>query len=188
MNQVRKAAALSHALLADEQPNELAGGATLLIGMPVITSPEGLRFWLQLCGVEHDRSICKEAFQAFGNPKLGAETAQAENKAVVSAASPSPGNSVDEKAVDETNVRRSPRGFGLLIGSPRGTKGATTAQADEATEVLPYGQAWFETTMSYLRCLDGAGVAGVHVMAPAPGPRRMAKSLVDGGIFEQRLK
>lgn len=155
--------------------------------MPVITSPKGLRFWLELCGVEHNRSICKEAFKAFGNPNPGAERPLAESRTLdATAASSSPENSVGTTSIDDNNVGRSLRSFGL--GDPRDTTGAVTAQTDDdaTEEVLPYGQAWFETTMSCLRGLDGAGVAGVHVMAPGPGPRRMAKSFVDAGVFGAR--
>lgn len=41
--------------------------AALLVGLPVITSPKGLRFWLDLCGVGNNPGLCKQAFEAFGN-------------------------------------------------------------------------------------------------------------------------
>lgn len=40
--------------------------AKLLIGMPVITSPGGLRFWLELCGVAKRDDICGEALENLG--------------------------------------------------------------------------------------------------------------------------
>lgn len=40
--------------------------AKLLIGMPVITSPGGLRFWLELCGVAQRDDICSEALGNLG--------------------------------------------------------------------------------------------------------------------------
>ena len=52
----------------------------------------------------------------------------------------------------------------------------------------PFGQAWFETTMSRLKDLggDGSPVAGVHVMAPGSGPRERAGALLDTGVFGER--
>lgn len=55
-------------------------------------------------------------------------------------------------------------------------------------ESSPFGQVWFETTMSKLKDLggDGSRVAGVHVMAPGPGPRGRAEALVRAGVFGKR--
>ncbi|CAN0364322.1 unnamed protein product [Ectocarpus sp. 12 AP-2014] len=42
--------------------------ARILVGLPVITSPKGLRFWLNLCGLHDKPGVCKQAFEAFGHP------------------------------------------------------------------------------------------------------------------------
>ncbi|CAM9525636.1 unnamed protein product [Ectocarpus sp. 8 AP-2014] len=42
--------------------------ARILVGLPVITSPKGLRFWLDLCGLHDKHRVCKQAFEAFGQP------------------------------------------------------------------------------------------------------------------------
>ncbi|CAM9557840.1 unnamed protein product [Ectocarpus sp. 4 AP-2014] len=42
--------------------------ARILVGLPVITSPKGLRFWLDLCGLHDKPGVCKQAFEAFGHP------------------------------------------------------------------------------------------------------------------------
>lgn len=39
----------------------------MLVGLPVITSPQGVRFWLHLCGVDNNPGICEKAFEAFAN-------------------------------------------------------------------------------------------------------------------------
>lgn len=43
-------------------------GARILVGLPVITSPKALRFWLDLCGLHNKPGVCKQAFEAFGHP------------------------------------------------------------------------------------------------------------------------
>ncbi|CAB1121101.1 unnamed protein product [Ectocarpus sp. CCAP 1310/34] len=42
--------------------------ARILVGLPVITAPKGLRFWLNLCGLHDNPGVCKQAFEAFGHP------------------------------------------------------------------------------------------------------------------------
>ncbi|CAM9641319.1 unnamed protein product, partial [Ascophyllum nodosum] len=129
-------------------PTETAGADTaqkqarLLIGMPIITSPKGLRFWLGLCGLSHRRAICEAAFEAFGDLHAAIPT---------------------------------------LLGKHEIRK---TGWKDDPAFASPYGQAWFETTLSKLKLLQGMGVAGVHIMAPGEAPRRRARELVDVGVFE----
>lgn len=107
----------------------------MLVGLPVVTSPRGLRFWLHLCGVGNNPGICDKACEAFRNSPPDATT------------DPSPGS--------------------------------------EQAKTSAYGEAWFEATMSKLKSLDDSGlrVAGVHVMAPGPGPRRRAGELASRGVF-----
>lgn len=49
----------------DAPPNERPRAA-LLVGMPVITSSAGLRFWLDLCGVGERGDVCKDAMEEVG--------------------------------------------------------------------------------------------------------------------------
>lgn len=125
--------------------------AKLLVGMPVITSPEGLRFWLELCGVSHNRDICQAAYAAFRDPL----------------------------AIDQVSTSDSSNG-GRDLAMER------EAGEDAAPLASPYGQEWFETTLSKLRELEEMGVAGIHVMAPGEAPRRRARELVDAGVFGPR--
>lgn len=122
--------------------------AKLLVGMPVITSPEGLRFWLELCGVSHKRDICQAAYATFRDPL----------------------------AIDQVSTSDSSNGGRDLVMEQ-------DAGEDAAPLASPYGQKWFEMTLSKLRELEEIGIAGVHVMAPGEAPRRRARELVDAGVF-----
>lgn len=121
----------------------------MLVGLPVVTSPRGLRFWLHLCGVGNNPSICDKAFEAFGDSPPTAQP---------------PGS---RKGEEETGAATDPS-----LGS-------------EKTKTSSYGDEWFSATMSKLKSLDDNGlrVAGVHVMAPGPGPRRRASELASRGVF-----
>ena len=118
----------------------------MLVGLPVITSPQGLRFWLHLCGVGNNPAICEQSSEAVGNSRPTAQHPEREES----------GATADPSLESET----------------------TTAS--------PYGEAWLEDTVSKLKGLDddcGLSVAGVHVMAPGPGPRRRASELASRGVF-----
>ncbi|CAM9828125.1 unnamed protein product, partial [Ectocarpus fasciculatus] len=74
-------------------------GARILVGLPVITSPKGLRFWLDLCGLHNKPGVCKQAFEAFEHPssvvaRKGTEEPHAhptgEKRATAVAGSPPP--------------------------------------------------------------------------------------------------
>lgn len=159
-------------------------GAALLVGMPVITSPGGLRFWLELCGLGSRREICTEAFKAFGH-STAARLSHCTEK---------------DPVATPTLVRLDRRGADTSIGKydemdnkrlggrrKRGFAASETSGNDpreETPEASPYyGRAWFETTISKLRDLDGLGVAGVHLMAPGQGPRRRVRELLNTGFF-----
>ncbi|CAM9546248.1 unnamed protein product, partial [Laminaria digitata] len=133
-----------------------AAGATLLIGMPVITSRRGLQFWLDLCGVS-DRGLREEVLNGFESPTADAIAAAAAAAAAVG--EPAKGGGGGESS------------FVLVEGVD-----------------APFGQAWFETTMSRLKDLGGddSRVAGVHVMAPGSGPRERARALASTGVFGER--
>ncbi|CAN0482736.1 unnamed protein product, partial [Discosporangium mesarthrocarpum] len=49
-----------------------AGGAWLVVGLPVITSPTGLRFWLNLCCIGESNPVRLEAFAALSEEGRGA--------------------------------------------------------------------------------------------------------------------
>lgn len=134
----------------------------MLVGLPVITSPRGLRFWLDLCGVGNNPVVCQEAFEAFGNSPSIAQQ-------------PEPRKEGGEAGTTTTTDSS----LGSFGRESRSAPGSETARAPS------YGQAWFETTMSKLKSLDDGGlrVAGVHVMAPGPGPRRRASELASRGVF-----
>lgn len=198
-----------------------AAGATLLIGMPVITSRRGLQFWLDLCGVS-DRGLREEVLNDFESP-----TADATAAAAAAAAVGEPAKGRDRKdaatasstalglrrnTATEGDTKDGDRG-GAKIGRPRPrgngprskNSGGSSIDADrslnsggggggESPFVLaegvdaPFGQAWFETTMSRLKDLGGddSRVAGVHVMAPGSGPRERARALASTGVFGER--
>lgn len=145
-------------------------GAALLVGMPVITSPEGVRFWLELCGVSKRRDICEEAYAAFGTPPA----TQPQEAHVEKVAAVTSSGLRSRAAVDSGDNGRDLR-----------FDDGVTARS-ESRDALPYGQAWFEMTMHKLRSLDGSGVTGVHVMAPSPAARRRAGALADAGVFGPR--
>lgn len=132
----------------------------MLVGLPVITSPRGLRFWLDLCGVGNNPGISKKAFETFANSPPTAQQ--------------------PEPLKEEENTGATTDPSLGIVG-----RGSRPASGSEETEASSYGQAWFETTMSRLKSLDDSGVrvAGVHVMAPGPGPRRRASELASRGVF-----
>ena len=143
-----------------------AAAAAVLVGLPVITSPKGLRFWLELCGVSNNRGIFDRAFEAFGtNPPTPRK----------------PNSQQDEEEESaKTAAHTSLGASGRKMFSP----GLSDEEAATAAP-LPYGQAWLETTVVRLRSLheSGLGVSGMHVMAPGPGPRRRAAELARAGVF-----
>lgn len=155
---------------ADGGVTHPVAAASILVGMPVITSPEGLRFWLRLCGVSNRRDVCKEAFEAFRNPAATARSSRAptEKDGVLSSGHPERGLGSGRDFADD----RTP-----------GSESPALTQ-----EMLPYGQAWFDKIMSKLRALDCSMVAGVHVMALGPGPRRRARALVGNDVFRLRTE
>lgn len=126
----------------------------------MITSPSGLGFWLELCGVDKCDRICKDAFAALEKTKIVTPVNHAECKYTGSSTS------------TEVDI----------------SSGVRTTHGNIKDEVFPYGRAWFETTLLKLQGLDRLGVAGVHVMAPGPGPRRRAKELLDSGVFDMRRR
>lgn len=143
-----------------------AGGAVLLVGLPVITSPKGLRLWLDLCGVGSDPNICRRAFEAFGNSPPTRLTRQSQQQRL-------------EEREDTASAAGEASG---MVGSGKPSSPASAGEhAHESPS--PYGQAWLETTLSNLKSLNEMGVAGVHVMAPGRGPRRRARELASGGVF-----
>lgn len=145
-------------------------GAKVLVGMPVITSPVGLRFWLELCRVDRHERICKEAFAAFETPiKPTRQHLAGRNSAVAARISGG------RKALGDKNS-------GGTV--PDADTDAPTQEEGSA----PYGREWFETTLLKLQKLDRLGVAGVHVMAPGAGPRRRTKELIDTGVLGKRLR
>lgn len=150
-----------------DQRRSSADAAALLVGMPVITSPAGLCFWLDLCGVSKRDSICKEAFAAFRTVATSDKEEYDDMARLKNRAASTEGTVRDKHNFSKTAVG----------------KDSTLDGESAAGELLPYGQRWFETTMLKLRALNRLGVTGVHVMAPGPGPRRRAQVLVDGGVF-----
>lgn len=139
------------------------GRAALLVGLPVITSPKGLRLWLDLCGVGNNPGVCKRAFEAFGN-----------NPPIPIAQQPQQSLQEDTATAADTTLG--------IVGNGKSSSSAFASKHAFAPSP-PYGQAWLETTVSRLRSLHELGVAGVHVMAPGRGPRRRADELVSRGIF-----
>eukprot|EP00903_Cladosiphon_okamuranus_P010846 g10247.t1 len=73
-------------------------GAAVLVGLPVITSPQGVRFWLHLCGVDNNPGICEKTFEAFGNMP---PTAQQTEQEAGATSDPSFGS---EKTLDKAKV------------------------------------------------------------------------------------
>lgn len=140
--------------------------------MPVITSPKGLRFWLDLCGVSSRHDICKEAFEAFGYPVGVPKTSEGSR-------------GVGTNAVDVANHLTGSASKNSANGAAAaGTRPEEVDCPNRRSETgVSFGEMWFETTMSKLRALDS--VDGVHVMAPGPGPRRRAATLITSGVFEK---
>lgn len=144
--------------------------ARVLVGMPVITSPAGLRFWLELCGVDKRDQICEEAFAAFETPTMSTAQRLAEGTNAVAA-----NVSGGRKALGDQN-------------SEKTTPDADSDAPAQAEGGVSYGRVWFEKTLLKLQKLDRSVVAGVHVMAPGAGPRRRTKELIDAGVFGKRLR
>ena len=156
----------------------LSGGATLLVGMPVVTSRRGLTFWLDLCGVS-DRKLREEVSDAFES--TGAAAAAAAAAADGGGAK----SGMPRRASGLRSNGKNIDGDPLLNSGGSGGGVSSGVLAQDA----PFGQVWFETTMSKLRDLgDGSRVAGVHVMAPGPGPRTRARALASTGVFGKRFK
>ena len=173
--------------------NRPAGGATLLVGMPVITSRRGLQFWLDLCGV-NNRGLREEALNDFEDPVTTAAAA-----VPVPAKDRGKAQQNAQPRTAEAVLKAAGRGSGG--GDLRSRNGGdNNIDADRSlnsggggkpsflldrNEYVPFGQAWFETTMSRLKDLggDGSRVAGVHVMAPGSGPRERARALASTGVF-----
>lgn len=197
---------------SDDSGNRPAARATLLIGMPVITSRRGLQFWLDLCEVS-DRGLREEALHELESPAAAAAVAAEAESAKGrdrndDNASPTPlglkkgtreGATKDGDGVK--SGRPCHRGSGLRSVNCGGSivdadRGLTNGGGGEVSSTLmsardedePFGQVWFETTMSRLKDLggDGSPVAGVHVMAPGSGPRERAEALVSAGVFGER--
>ena len=164
-------------------PTETAGADTaqkqarLLIGMPIITSPKGLRFWLGLCGLSHRRAICEAAFEAFGDLYAAIPTLLGKHE-IRKTSDPVKNFAAGEQVITTQNSSEG----GIRMGEAVVTK--ERGWKDDPPFASPYGQAWFETTLSKLKLLQGMGVAGVHIMAPGEAPRRRARELVDVGVFE----
>lgn len=142
--------------------------AALLVGLPVITSPKGLRFWLDLCGVGNNPGLCKRAFEAFGNNPPIPTTKQPQQPLVEEREKADAAIPADTRLGNTGSGKLSPSGF---------------AGENAFASSPPYGQAWLETTFSRLIGLHEMGVAGVHVMAPGRGPRRRAIELASRGVF-----
>ncbi len=145
--------------------------AAVLVGLPVITSAKGLRFWLDLCGVSsNNRGIFDAAFEAFGTSPPTARQPETREREEGQPAT---------RMADDASSSGGKQSEGKRPSTGLGDEEAATVAP------LPYGQAWLETTVSKLRSLheSGLGVAGMHVMAPGPGPRRRAVDLARAGVF-----